>query len=368
MIIVFQHKFNYGAEYVMNDVESTGSAVDIRNGNEIAVSDRYPASQWNSSAVYLSYQNQLNEKLLLQAGTRFAAFGIYSDFTRMLTFYPLGVENSEIRKSAVKGSLGLVFRPDERLKLSLNTSTGFRAPNVDDMGKIFDFGAAEVVVPNTALGAEYAYNAEFSVSKIMSEMLKIDFNAFYTYLDNAMVRREYQVNGNDSILYNCEMSKVYAIQNAAYGAVFGFNAGVDLKLPSGFSILSRYNYQLGTEEMDNETVSRSRHAAPAYGATRFTYQRENIHLQLYALYSAAVSYENLNEEERQKPVIYAIDTNGNPYSPAWYTLNFKAKYQFSSQLAVSAGVENITDQRYRPYSSGLVAAGRNFIVSLRAGL
>jgi hemoglobin/transferrin/lactoferrin receptor protein len=76
----------------MNDVESTGSAVDIRNENEIAVSDRYPASQWNSSAVYLSYQNQLNEKLLLQAGTRFAAFGIYSDFTRMLTFYPLGVE------------------------------------------------------------------------------------------------------------------------------------------------------------------------------------------------------------------------------------------------------------------------------------
>ena len=104
------------------------------------------------------------------------------------------------------------------------------------------------------------------------------------------------------------------------------------------------------EEMDNGTISRSRHAAPAYGTTRFTYQRENIHLQLYALYSAAVSYENLNEEERQKPVIYAIDTNGNPYSPAWYTLNFKAKYQFSSQLAVTAGVENISDQRYRPYS------------------
>ena len=183
-----------------------------------------------------------------------------------------------------------------------------------------------------------------------------------------MVRREYQVNGNDSILYNCEMSKVYAIQNAAYGTVFGFNAGVELKLASGFSILSRYNYQLGTEEMDNGTVSRSRHAAPAYGTTRFTYQRENIHLQLYALYSAAVSYENLNEEERQKPVIYAIDTNGNPYSPAWYTFNFKAKYQFSPQLAVTAGVENITDQRYRPYSSGMVAGGRNFIIALRVGM
>jgi hemoglobin/transferrin/lactoferrin receptor protein len=32
------------------------------------------------------------------------------------------------------------------------------------------------------------------------------------------------------------------------------------------------------------------------------------------------------------------------------------------------GVENITDQRYRPYSSGISAAGRNFIGSLRLNI
>jgi len=31
---------------------------------------------------------------------------------------------------------------------------------------------------------------------------------------------------------------------------------------------------------------------------------------------------------------------------------------------VSAGLENITDQRYRPYSSGMVAGGRNFIIGI----
>jgi len=41
-------------------------------------------------------------------------------------------------------------------------------------------------------------------------------------------------------------------------------------------------------------------------------------------------------------------------------------YQFHENLSVSAGLENITDQRYRPYSSGLVASGRNLILSLRA--
>jgi hemoglobin/transferrin/lactoferrin receptor protein len=41
-------------------------------------------------------------------------------------------------------------------------------------------------------------------------------------------------------------------------------------------------------------------------------------------------------------------------------------YKFTEQLSVSGGIENMTDQRYRPYSSGLAGAGRNFVLSLRA--
>jgi hemoglobin/transferrin/lactoferrin receptor protein len=33
---------------------------------------------------------------------------------------------------------------------------------------------------------------------------------------------------------------------------------------------------------------------------------------------------------------------------------------------VSGGIENLTDQRYRPYSSGISGAGRNFILALTA--
>jgi len=41
-------------------------------------------------------------------------------------------------------------------------------------------------------------------------------------------------------------------------------------------------------------------------------------------------------------------------------------YQFTNHFTVSAGIENITDERYRPYSSGLVAAGRNIVISFKA--
>jgi hemoglobin/transferrin/lactoferrin receptor protein len=84
------------------------------------------------------------------------------------------------------------------------------------------------------------------------------------------------------------------------------------------------------------------------------------------MYSGEVSYENLSEDGRSTDYIYATDENGNPYSPAWFTLNLKTSYPVSDAIAVSAGVENILDKRYRPYSSGIVAAGRNVILSLQA--
>jgi hemoglobin/transferrin/lactoferrin receptor protein len=116
--------------------------------------------------------------------------------------------------------------------------------------------------------------------------------------------------------------------------------------------------------MDNGNISSSRHAAPAFGITKFNFKTNQLQMQLYLMYSAAVKHEQLNEEERQKPFIYTKDINGNLYSPEWLTLNYKMMYQFSQLFKISAGVENLLDKMYRPYSSGIVAPGRNFILSL----
>jgi len=77
---------------------------------------------------------------------------------------------------------------------------------------------------------------------------------------------------------------------------------------------------------------------------------------------------NLSPEEQSKVHMYEKDVNGNPYSPAWNTLNFKASARIAKILTLQAGVENILDVRYRPYSSGIVAPGRNFYISLRIGI
>jgi hemoglobin/transferrin/lactoferrin receptor protein len=361
-----RQQFFYGAEYVYNDVTSIAEAEHILTGTLINVPDRYPASTWQSAAAYLSYQYRYSEKILLQSGLRFSNFIIHSDFSRLLEFYPVDYTTAEVDNNAVTGSLGAVFSPSEDWTLSADVSTGFRAPNVDDIGKMFDFQAGDVIVPNPELTAEYAYNAEFGIARIINDRVKIDITGFYTQLDDAMIRRIFTVNGQDSIMYNGVLSQVYAIQNAAKANVYGFNAGLEIKLPQGFGLISKFNYQLGEEEMEDGSTSPSRHAAPWFGVAKISYNAHRLNIQLYTMYSGEVSHENLNVEEQQKPVIYAKDENGNPYSPGWYTLNFKAMYQITENLTVTAGLENITDQRYRPYSSGLVAPGRNFILAVTA--
>lgn len=356
----------YGVEYVLNRVTSTGTAVDIRSGIPILVPDRYPKSDWKSYALYVNFQFEVSKRLMAQTGIRANVFDIFSDFTRHLSFFPFDFTRSSIHNAATTGSIGMVFSPDPTLKVSAVVSTGFRAPNVDDIGKIFDFASGEVVVPNTNLKAEYAYNAELGLAKQFGKLAKWDITGFYTYLDNAMVRRPFTVNGQGNILYNGQPSTVYAIQNAAYGTVYGIQTALAIKLPAGFQWTSRYNYQLGKEEMDNGNLSASRHAAPAFGITRISFNRGKLTLEGSLAYCAEVSYQNLNEEERQKPSLYAKDADGNPFSPAWYTLNFKAIYPFHTNWTVSAGIENLTDQRYRPYSAGLAAPGRNLLFSLQA--
>ena len=354
----------YGIEGIFNDVISTGEQENIVTGAETEGPSRYPRSTWASFGAYVNDQFKINRKLLVQGGLRFSYFDIRSEFDT--TYYAFPFTTAEVNNGALNGSIGLVYRPSDKWVISTNASTGFRAPNVDDIGKVFDSEPGAVVVPNPDLQAEYAYNFDLGIARVFGDFLKIDLTGYYTLLDNAMVRRDYQINGTDSILYSGEMSRVQAVQNAAVAEVYGIQAGFELKLLTGLSLTSDFNYQYGTEEMDDGTVGRSRHAPPWFGVSRLTYRTNQLSLQLYGEYSGEVSAGDLPISEVGKTEIYAFDENGDPYSPGWYTLNFKARYKISPTVVVSCGLENITDQRYRPYSSGISAAGRNFILSLSA--
>lgn len=361
-----ENYFTYGVEGVTNRVKSQGWEKNIDTGAVQAASARYPNSDWSSLAAYGNFHGALSSRWKIQTALRYNFISLNADFSNNAEFFPLPFENSSQKNHSLTGNVGLIFFPEPSFSISPLFSTGFRAPNADDIGKIFDSEPGTVVVPNPDLKPEYAYNFELNLNKHFQNKLKIDLTGFVTYLDNALVRRPFQLNGEDEIIYDGELSQVLAIQNAAFTEVYGIQAGFEWALSRNWVLTSRYNWQKGTEELDNATQSPSRHAAPAFGLTRLTYTHKDLRVELTSQYSAERSFENMPAEEKSKTFIYAQDENGNPYSPAWTLFNLNASYQVFSFLQVNAGVENMGNLRYRPYSSGIVAPGRNFTLSLKA--
>ncbi len=356
----------YGFEYVQNDVDSKGIDEEIFSGDKQPGPSRYPQAIWQSAAAYVNNEFEVSDLLTLQGGLRYNQIMIDADFNT--DFYPFPFEEANINNGSLTGSLGAVLRPSDSWIISTNLSTAFRAPNVDDIGKIFDSEPGAVVVPNPDLKPEYAYNADLGIAHTFGDFLKADVTGYYTILEDAIVRRNYSLNGSDSLMYDGVMSRIQALQNAAEAHVYGVQFGIEANLSSELGLSSDINFQKGEEELDDGSSSPSRHAAPWFGVSRLTYELPKLTLELNSQYQGEKSHIDLSVSEQGKTEIYALDDNGNTYSPAWYTLNFKALYQVGTNYSITAGLENITDQRYRPYSSGVSAPGRNFIISLSVNI
>ena len=358
----------YGAEYIFNKVGSIASRRNINTGLIEPTTTRYPNnSRWNSTGIYSNYKYRINQKFTLATGARFNYVSLFAPFDN--TFFRFPFTEASLKQSSVTGSLGLVFRPGQKWQVNTNFSTGFRVPNIDDIGKVFDSEAGNVIVPNPALKAEYAYNVDVGFAYTNQEKLKVDFTLFYTILDNAIVRRPFTFNGEDSIFYEGILSRVQSLQNVAQASVWGIQAGIEYFFTKEFSCLLRANYIDGKETDDKENKNvRLRHAPPFYGSTAFKFSKNQFAAELSANYNGEISAADLAPSEQAKPFIYAHDVTGRLYSPQWYTINYKSTYMVTKKIQLAAGIENITNQRYRSYSSGIVAPGINFIFSIRAAL
>lgn len=354
----------YGIETLFNKVNSTGKITNVVNGNQDEFSSRYPdGATWNSYAAYVSYELKAIEKMTIQGGLRYNYISSLSKFNSQ--FYDFPFTEAKIKTGALTGNIGLNYHPTKKTELRFLFSTGFRAPNIDDIGKIFDSEPGAVVVPNPDLEHEYAYNGEVGISQKFGNYAKVDVSAFYTDLKNALVRRDFSLNGQDSILYAGEMSRVQAIQNAAKAYAYGIEASLELYFTHKLMMKNSVNYQKGKEELDNGEEASLRHIAPLLVRSGITYNTKKFRTELYMIYNGEISNTDLAPSEQEKDYMYAMDENGNPYAPSWYTVNLKGVYDVNSNLSISGGWENITNQRYRPYSSGIVAAGSNLILAVR---
>ncbi len=356
----------YGFEYVYNKVGSFGERTNISTGVTAPIASRYPnGSIWSTAGIYGSYKINLQPKVTLTTGLRYSLNNLNATFDTIFIKFPY--KEAQLNEGALTGNTGIVFRPIAGWQINGNIATGYRMPNIDDIGKLFESVPGNVTIPNPNLEAEYAWNFEAGISKTMAKKIRFDLNVFHTILSNAIVRRPATFNGQDSIVFGGVKSRVEALQNAAKATVSGLQASAVYSFTQNFSFQLNGNWITGkeTDDTKNEQVP-LRHAPPFYGSAAIKYTCKKLYLETTAFYNSKIKSEDLAPSEKAKTDIYAKDGNGNLFSPQWYTINIKSSYQFTKSILVTLGWENITNQMYRPYSSGIVAAGSNIIIAVRA--
>ena len=353
-----KNQLYYGLEYNFNHVNSSAYELDVETNERSELSTRYPGGgrDVHSAALYSSYKRSIKDNLHLSAGLRYSYQNLDSRFNDLNLSYS-SIQN---KSSAINGNIGAVYIPNLNWNVSGMLSTGFRAPNVDDISKVFDSEPGNVVVPNPTLKPEYSYNSEISLTRYVMDKIEVNGTAFYSFLHNAMVRGDYTIAGKDSIVYDGELSKVQAIVNTGRAHSYGFNIGFKMDLSANWATSMSFNYTEGKDLIADEAL---RHTTPVFGMASLFYNQNKFKSEFYVRFNGKRKFEDLPPSERSKPHLYSSDG-----SLAWYTMNLRLQYQINDFLGLNGAIENILDHHYRTYSSGISAPGRNFVISLKANI
>ncbi|TRZ74538.1 MAG: TonB-dependent receptor, partial [Bacteroidetes bacterium] len=181
-------KLNYGLEMSYNKVGSEAYNENIKTGvKTYDRATRFPDQKANMMylSAYLSNIWSISKVFSFSQGIRFNYVTLdaaYSDTMVKITPIPFDPNISQ-KNMALNGYLGLVATPGHDWKFSLLGSTGFRAPNIDDITKLNVVTGKTIVVPNPDLKPENSYNVELTIGKTIGGRIHLEGTGFYNWLN-----------------------------------------------------------------------------------------------------------------------------------------------------------------------------------------
>ncbi len=365
--------FSYGLEGTYNDVSSIAYSKKLLvNGHKITgyeegepIPTRYPdgGSNYSSFAAYANFRYNLNKKSSFNAGLRFTQTYVSVRWEDN-TFITLPYNINELANFAFTGNLSYIFSP-KNWKMNFVLSSGFRSPNVDDIGKIRE-KKGKVTVPNIYLKPEYAYNGEYSVTRFFNEKrFSISLDAYYSLLYNYIARDRFELQpGVSEILYNGEWAETYANVNSGNAAIYGASMVIDGKLTPRLKFESGVFYTKG-EMLDKNRPMPS--IPPVYGNSKLTYKFENMETALqfrFMLDKPVDEYDIIGGIDNIEESPVDPETGEYVGFPKWYILNWYGTYHINKNFSLNLAVENIFDIHYKEFASAISAPGRNIKVQI----
>lgn len=401
----------YGVDVNHNDVYSESGRVKITDETTTKNAlSRYPADNTVTTlAAYTNYRiASADTSLAFNAGLRFTRAKLLSKYseTDSNTIWPthyyepgVGSTNSDIT-----WSIGGTWHPTPSTELKAMGSKAFRSPNIDDYAQ-FRPKNGFISIPNPALLPERSYNGELVIAQEIGQndnglRMRIAFTGYYTYVKGLMTRRAFPLPDGTNLV---EVDGIYyetrAMVNANKGIIRGVSGEVQMRFGEKWSLESNLSFTKGSSSFEVkddqgvvvfDTLAPLDHIPPVHGFTSLTFKTKKLKL------SGVVRYQGEKAIAQYGVSDVTLDTDGNPVTGrggtednleysywhinpdngkvvydgtlAWATYNFYGSWALSKRFTVNLAVENILDLHYRPFASGMSAAGRNFIMSFRVSL
>jgi hemoglobin/transferrin/lactoferrin receptor protein len=353
-----------GLDGQYNDVSSSAQRYNVNTGEITALSTRYPdgGSNMLNAAVYATHfwQPGNNSKWSFSEGLRAGFSSLNASFVSR-EFYPFPFDNVAQKSPTFSGNMGAVWNRTENWRLAINASTGFRVPNVDDLTKVFDSQKGSVVVPNTDLKPEKTLNLDLNISHPITDKIHWENVVWVCGFFDAIVTDVFAFNGQDSILYDGALSRVLASQNKRRAKLLGFSSILDADVSPSLAMYASFTYTKGRIGGGGEKPLD--HIPPMYGKFGARWHSTRGSVEAFVLFNGKKSLKDYNREGEDN--LQYAPLNG---MPAWYTVNLRGAFKFNKNLTLQAGIDNIFDTNYRAFASGINAPGRNFWVTVRAGI
>ena len=319
-----------GTDFYFDKVNSARTDADVALGTLKQIRGLYPNGSTQMQNSAFGYITKTGDRGLVRLGGRY-------NYTQ-ITLQTLETGNVQYQKGAFVADGAGSLKVTKKLHLYGNVGTGFRSPNIDDMGTlgIVDF---RFETPQYGLLPEYSFNKELGL-KYKSAKSQFNVCVFHNAMSGLISRIK---AGSDSM----QGYPVYQKQNVGSSLIYG--AELDWKHEWGGHWVFGGGGSLivGDNIMGNEPMRR---IPPAMCNAVLRYKLNG---------SVSFSMNIIGARAQLRLAKGDIQDNriGPAGTPGYFTGDLRCEMNFK-RATVDIAILNLRNQRYKTHGSGIYSMGR----------
>lgn len=367
---------SYGFEWLFNVIESNAHKQDlIVDGNAVVgytpaieIATRYPSEkgQYSSAALYGNFRWDISPKTTFSFGGRYTTTHLIAQWDNSIMIDP-SLRNVNVNNNALTGSFSITYRPVPKWQFNFLVSSGFRSPNIDDLGKIRE-NKGLLLLPNTSLKPEYVYNLDVGLLfQSQDKKLGLAVRGYTSSLIDYIGRTYYSVQYDsstaalDTLLFFDEEVTTQANTNIGNARIYG--ASIEGKWKITPRLVSHLDFTY-TAANENNIIGPLPSILPYFGTMGLQYKKDTYTLRLNYRYSSNKNAEDFSlggEDGLEETPLLIVPGDIGYFSglPSWSVLDFTSSLDVSERVKINVGIENIFDIHYRAFASGISSAGRS---------